>query len=191
MFAWTARRKQRHVVAHRLHEAILSQSRLPGFYAHRGVPDTFDGRFELVLLHAFLVWNRLRDEGEAGQRAAQDMFDAMFRNMSAALRQIGVGDLGVPHHMKRMMKAFKGRAMAYQAGLNDPQAMREALRRNLFGTITAPESIRMDWFTGYMGEAAKALTRQDGRAVLDGHVDFSSLDPDKEEADHDRARMVA
>ncbi|HLY54288.1 MAG TPA: ubiquinol-cytochrome C chaperone family protein [Stellaceae bacterium] len=151
--------------------AIVARARAPGFYAARGVPDTLDGRFELIALHAFLVLHRLRAE-PAAQGFAQALFDAMFQDMDRGLREMGTGDLSVGKQVKRMATGFYGRIDAYQAGLaaGDPT---EALRRNLFGTLAEPDAAQVAWFAAYLADQAAALAGQPAIAIATGRVEFA------------------
>src|SRR3712207_4914377 len=119
-----------------LYGAAVAAARDPWFFgAAVGVPDTLDGRFDLVGLHAGLLIRRLhRDPDPRGAEAAQAVFDAMFADMDLNLREMGVGDLSVPKRMKRMWEAFHGRARAYEAALDagDRAALETALARNVW-----------------------------------------------------------
>jgi cytochrome b pre-mRNA-processing protein 3 len=124
--------------AEALYAAIVSQARRPEFYAELGVPDTLDGRFELVALHTFLVLRRLKARGQAGE-AGQELVDLFIQDMDASLRELGAGDLGVGRRVKAMAQALYGRISAYETGLaGSAEALEAALRRNLFRT--APET---------------------------------------------------
>ena len=130
--------------------------------------------------------------GDEGDRTlSQALFDALFRDMDQALRQMGVGDLGVPHHMKRMMKAYKGRALAYDAALADPALMEGALRRNLFGAAAVPPPETLAWFGAYACRSWESLAAQPSAALLDGTVFFEELDDEKEKSGNSDSRMVA
>jgi cytochrome b pre-mRNA-processing protein 3 len=121
-------------VAFRLYDRVVSQSRNPVFYASLGVPDTLQGRFEMLVLHMFLVVRRLRQFGPEGVALAQDLFDVMFGNMDENLRGIGVGDLTVGRRVKQLARSFYGRSKAYEAGLaGGGDSLAEALARNLYG----------------------------------------------------------
>lgn len=164
-----------------LYAAVVEQARLPAFYAAAGVPDTLDGRFELISLHAFLLLHRLKREGEAAAQLSQAVVDAMFADMDAALRELGVGDLGVPHRVKRMLSGFHGRVAAYEAGVNAAdESLADALRRNLYGTL--PESqdsggdpMRASAVAAYMRAAVADLGRQPAADLLAGRVAFPPL----------------
>src|ERR687895_537567 len=113
-----------------LYGAIVAQARLPVFYSGYDVPDTVAGRLEMILIHAFLFSRRARNRTESMQRLGQAVFDRFCDDMDANLREMGVGDLAVPKHMRRIGEAFYGRAIAYDAAL--AAAQDSALARNVF-----------------------------------------------------------
>lgn len=155
-----------------LYRRIVEQARRPVFYKRGGVPDSLDGRFELIALHAFLVLHRLKAEGEEGAALAQAVFDTMFADMDASLRELGAGDLGVPHRIKRMISGFYGRAASYDAGLyGADDVLMAALRRNLYGTV-ASEPVELAGMAAYVRAAAARLDQQPAAALLAGEASF-------------------
>jgi cytochrome b pre-mRNA-processing protein 3 len=123
-----------------LYAAAVATAREPYCYTVHGVPDTLDGRFELISLHAFLLIHRLRYLPDPGPALAQAVFDAMFSDMDKALREMGVGDLSVGRRVRAMWEAFHGRAHAYEHGLNsaDAAALPAALARNVWRGAAPP-----------------------------------------------------
>jgi cytochrome b pre-mRNA-processing protein 3 len=121
--------------ADRVHDALVNQIRTPFFYTDLHVPDTFEGRFDLLVLHAALVLRRLSDLGPDGQALAQALVDLMFTRFDVALRELGVSDIGVPKRMKRLAEAFKGRTAAYEDALKkqDDLTLGDAICRNVLG----------------------------------------------------------
>src|SRR6185369_17559638 len=107
---------------------------LPIFYAAYGVPDTIDGRYDMIVLHAILVLDRLKSAGGEGNEFAQRLTDYLFSDMDRSLREMGVGDLSVGKKVRRMAEVFYGRAQAYRPALErlDEAALAEALYRNVF-----------------------------------------------------------
>jgi len=97
---------------------IVAKAREPLFYRDLGVPDTVDGRFDLILLHLWMVLRRMR-HGEGGSDRAQALFDRFCIDMDDNLREMGVGDLTVPKRMLAFGEAFYGRAAAYDVALSD------------------------------------------------------------------------
>src|SRR5947209_7130693 len=115
---------------------VIEQARQPAFFAELGVPDTLDGRFELICLHAFLYLHRLKREQKRAAPLGQQFFDTMFADFDRSLREMGTGDLSVGREVKRMAQAFYGRIAAYERGLaGDDSVLEPALARNLFGTV--------------------------------------------------------
>ena len=99
----------------------------PELFEACGIPDTLDGRFDALALHAALMIDRLRHEPD-GEALSQAFFDAMFRHLDLTLREIGVQDLGVGRRIKIMAEGFHGRALAYRRGLGRrPGAARRGL----------------------------------------------------------------
>lgn len=158
--------------AQALYRAVVEQARRPDFYRDLGVPDTLDGRFDMVVLHAFLVLHRLKAEGQAQGPVGQALFDLMFADMDASLREMGVGDLSVGKKVKQMATGFYGRVAAYEQGLDaGVAALGEALRRNLYGTVE-PAQGHVAAMAGYVRRQADLLATQPVAAVLVGQVRF-------------------
>jgi cytochrome b pre-mRNA-processing protein 3 len=143
-----------------IYAVIVAQARQPVFYAELGVPDTLEGRYDMLMLHAFLYMHRLKDEAEPAKNVAQEVFDYMFSDMDRSLREIGVGDLTVPKKIKKMAQAFYGRAAAYDAALEKPGPdLAAAVQRNVFGADAASGS-NAEAVADYMRQTAKVLAGQ-------------------------------
>jgi cytochrome b pre-mRNA-processing protein 3 len=167
------RRKRRDDSIERLYGAIVAQARQPAFYASLQVPDTVDGRLDMIVLHAVLVLERLDREGEATRGIGQALFDRFCQDMDDNLREMGVGDLAVPKQMQRIAGVFYGRAKAYQAALlaREPAALVETLRRNIYGEdpSAAPHARGV---ADYVQAAVAHLDRQDAAALTAGRLTF-------------------
>jgi cytochrome b pre-mRNA-processing protein 3 len=116
------------------------------------VPDTVEGRFDLIVLHLVLVLFQVGDRGgasppagkaavqdEAGRDIGQKLFDEFCRDLDDNLREMGVGDLTVPKKMRGFAEAFYGRQAVYGAALaaNDRRELENALARNIFDEVKA------------------------------------------------------
>ena len=166
------RRARHERPAYELYCRAVAAARAPYFYTALAVPDTLDGRFDLVGLYAFLVIRRLQAAPPPGPAMAQAVFDAMFSDMDLNLREIGVSDLSVGKKVKQMWEAFHGRAAAYQTALaaGDQAALAEALGRNVWRGSPDPEAaLRLARLA--LAEAAH-LAGQDTAALLRGEVEF-------------------
>lgn len=114
-----------------LYAAIVERGRDPFWYRDGQVPDTIDGRFDLVAAVTALVLLRLEAEGEAGRGPTILLTETFIDDMDATLRQIGIGDYVVGKHVGRMMGALGGRLAAFRAARED-EAFAGAVRRNIF-----------------------------------------------------------
>ncbi len=144
--------------AESLYAALVEQARRPDFYARLDVPDSLDGRFELVILHTFLVLRRLKEAGRAAE-TGQALVDCFVEDMDANLRELGMGDLGVGRRVKAMVQALYGRIAAYEGGLAGSEgALEAALKRNLFGTAgePGPSPAVLAALAGYMRRESNA-----------------------------------
>jgi cytochrome b pre-mRNA-processing protein 3 len=151
---------------------VVEQARRPGFFCDIGVPDTVDGRFELIVLHAFLFLHRLKREQPQAAPLGQRFLDTMFTDFDRSLREMGTGDLSVGREVKRMAQAFYGRIEAYERGLvKDASVLNAALNRNLFGTASA-DPVCLDAMAEYLRREAARLNAQPKAELLAGEVQF-------------------
>jgi cytochrome b pre-mRNA-processing protein 3 len=155
-----------------LYGAIVAQGRAAAFYQDYGVPDTVNGRFEMLVLHAVLLLRRLNGEKASLRALGQAVFDKFCNDMDANLRELGAGDLSVPKKMRRIGEAFYGRQSVYGAALDgsDPSALSVALGRNVF-SAAAPDW-RSERLAAYVREAARRLSALDRDAFGSGQIAF-------------------
>jgi cytochrome b pre-mRNA-processing protein 3 len=155
----SAARKQAAAV---LYDGLVRRAREPVFFTTFGVADSIDGRFDLLVFHAWLVLAELK-----GQPPAQALTDMIFTGFDEAMREQGAGDIGIGHKLKAMAKAFYGRMSAYDAATS-PDQLAAALARNLWRGSEPDVRAR--------GLAAYAQgTRQHLAASLPERLDFGPL----------------
>ncbi len=160
-------------ISYQLYGALVAQARSKSFFANGGVPDTMDGRFDLMVLHAFLLIRRLNKAGNAGEELAQQVFDGMFLDLDNSLREIGVGDLSVPKKIKVMAKAFYGRCEAYEEAMDngDKTNLEQVIGRNIFADFEPPKGA-LSAIATYMIDSEAELTRQKDEKILYGEATF-------------------
>lgn len=154
--------------AENLSAAIVTQARRPEFFRDLGVPDTFDGRFDMVALHGWLVLERL--EAEGARAVSQALVNALFLGFEDALREQGAGDIGMGRRMKKMADAFYGRLKAY-GETADRRGFVEAILRNVYRGEAGHEEAALclaDYGLAVRNRLADA-------EVAGGNVDFGSL----------------
>lgn len=176
MFRWT-KRSPRADTIRTLYGVIVAQARRPAFYANYGVADTPEGRFDLILLHLILFVRRLRVEAAPIRALGQGAFDLFCRDMDHSFREMGIGDLAVPRHMRRVAEAFYGRAAAYDEAIATAgeEQLAAVLARNIFPESTAPSACARR-LAGYVRAAIAELDRQEAATFAQARIGFP--DPD-------------
>jgi cytochrome b pre-mRNA-processing protein 3 len=148
---------------------IVTQAREPLFYRDLGVPDTVNGRFDLLVLHLWMVLQRLRPM-EGGSGLSQALFDRFCDDMDANLREMGVGDLTVPKRMQAFGEAFYGRVAAYDlASAAGEEPLAQALCKNI---LNGAQIENARWLTVYVETAVAALAALDEAALQNGSWEF-------------------
>src|SRR5260221_6432660 len=136
---------------------IVTQAREPLFYRDFSVPDTVNGRFDLLLLHLWMGLRHLRTLPE-GAELSQALFDHFCADMDANLREMAVGDLAVPKKMQKLGEAFYGRAAAYDIALTDSdEALAQAIGRNVLDGEHIAQARRL---AAYAQAAMASLARE-------------------------------
>lgn len=156
-----------------LYGAIVAQARAPAFYGDYGVPDTVEGRFDMVLMHVYLVWRRLAQAEGVAREMAQQVFDLFFQDMDESMRELGVGDLSVPRKVRAMGEAFYGRSAVYDAALTkaDDADLAAAIKRNVFSDADGMDAVA-GRLARYLRSADRALGGQAAEAIAAGEIHF-------------------
>ena len=150
VFGLFGKKNHNRAIVERQYAALTAAARQPGFYADLDVPDTVMGRFEMLSAVMILFFRRTRASGTSGQEIAQEIVDAFFEDIDYSIRELGIGDNGVPKRMKKLAGMFYGRLEAYAAAMDkgDREALAQALRRNIYPQPTddTPQMLGLaDW----------------------------------------------
>jgi len=166
----------RREVARQLYEAAVGQARAPFWYRELAVPDTPEGRFEMIALHVALLLRRLRREGALGQALGQQLFDAMFVDLDGSLRELGVSDLSVGGYVKRLAGNLYARMDALDRGLAARDGELEGggpldpmLRANVYHGV-APTEAQVAALARWLTLQDRALAGQKRAALCSGTV---------------------
>ncbi|MFL6836300.1 MAG: ubiquinol-cytochrome C chaperone family protein [Bradyrhizobium sp.] len=148
---------------------IVTQAREPIFYRHLGVPDTVNGRFDLLLLHVWLWLRRLRTAA-GGVELSQALFDRFCEDMDDNLREMGVGDQTVPKRMRAFGEAFYGRVQAYDQAMDSGgEALASAICKNILNGAGMEQALRL---AAYARAAETDLRGTHEAALLGGSFEF-------------------
>lgn len=159
-----------------LYRQIAARARHPSLYTAYGVPDTIDGRFEMLCLHAYAVFHGLKGKGGDADLLSQAVYDAMFADLDGSLRELGAADLGVGKRIKAMTEALNGRIQAYD---NDAE-LEQAIRRNVYGTAK-PSDEQVRWMADYLRQIRTALTGASLQSIVDGGALAALPEPVREQ----------
>lgn len=155
--------------------AVVEQARQPALYASFGVPDTVDGRFEMIALHAILLVRRIKGRGEASDQFGREFMSYMFADMDRNLREMGTGDMRVGKKIKEMAEAFYGRARVYQAAIDGgTPTLEEVLARNAFVEVD-PDHGGVQGLAENVRRQVATLETQDLPEILAGTVRFDPV----------------
>jgi cytochrome b pre-mRNA-processing protein 3 len=171
MLGWIRDRARTRARASDLYGAVVAQARLAPFYERHGVPDTPEGRLEMIIVHLYLVFARLKALGDDGKRLSQGLAEAFVADVDDNLREFGIGDLSVPRKVKRAAAALYERLEDYAAAERaGPEALAAALGRHaLAGADTKA-------LAAYVSLAGRRLAARPDGEIGAGRLGFPSPD---------------
>ncbi|MGV6819809.1 MAG: ubiquinol-cytochrome C chaperone family protein [Parvularcula sp.] len=157
-----------------LYTKLVSQARQPVFYTELGVPDTLEGRFDMIALHMFAVLRHLRAD-PAARDQGQALFDVMFEDMDDSFREMGVSDTKVGSKVRGLAEEFYGRIGVYESPVaaQDAAALTPLVGRNILEDEAAPGASRL---AAYLLAFDKILSETSRSALMAGEIAFPALD---------------
>lgn len=161
--------------ARALYRRVAERARHPILFTVYGVPDTIDGRFEMLCLHAYAVFHGLKGKGSDAEALSQAVYDAMFADLDGSLRELGAADLGVGKRIKAMTEALNGRIQAYDRDAE----LERAIRRNVYRTVT-PDDAQVRWMAGYLRTIRAAIAHASFETIRDGSALRALPEPTQE-----------
>ena len=181
IFGLFRKNKMNHALMVRQYDALTRAARNPVFFEDMNVPDTVMGRFEMLSIALILYFRRTASAGDKVKAIAQEVVEAFFEDLDHSMRELGIGDNGVPKRMKKLAGMFYGRLDSYARALesSDPDALEAALRRNIHPE-NADEALSMRLLADYMMTAESGLNIVAESVLANGDADLPA--PVKEEA---------
>lgn len=160
------------------YQSLVDAARRPYFFAQLQVPDSVDGRFDMIVLHVFLVVRRLREIGGGEtKKQEQALMEMMIADMDRSLREMGATDTGVGRRVRVMIEAFYGRQKAYELALQDADAsaLAQCLRRNVYGTVQDIPPVHVQALAQYVRASVAVLSEQSASEVFSASVRFADI----------------
>lgn len=174
IFGLFRNRRHNQAIVKRQYDALTVVSRHPVFFLEYDLPDTVMGRFEMLSVVMILFFRRTSTAATSGQELAQEIVDAFFQDLDHSIRELGIGDVGVPKRMKKFAGMFYGRLESYAKALEarDVDALAEALARNIYPPtakrVGEPPSMRR--LAQYMIAAEASLAGASEEEIATGSV---------------------
>lgn len=159
--------------AHHAYVAIVNQARRPEFFSQWQVPDTIDGRFDVILLHVSLVIARIEQESQdlAAKHFVRTLSEVFFSDMDRSLREMGASDTGVGKRISKIAQAFYGRLKAYSDALSASSGLGDAVVRNIYRE-QAPDAAVVAQWESYCQHNIAQLQSQSLDAIMSGQIQF-------------------
>ena len=173
MFSFSAKRRGERDVATRIYTTCLTAARRPELYLSYGVPDTLQGRFEMVGFALFPVLNRLMHEPGDDPDLARLVSECFVDDMDGTFREMGLSDNAVSKRMKTLYSSFAGRVTAYREAMGDERALASAVARNVFPG--EPEDGRAEALAAYLTAAVAAVSAAGLSQLRRGEIPFPLL----------------
>ncbi len=174
MLTWLRSRSRPGVTASGLYGSIVTQARLPKFYAVEGVPDTMEGRFGVIAVHMFLVLDRIRQQGTDGDEVARALLETFMTDMDDNMREIGIGDVGVPRWVKKAAAALHEQVEAYTSAMSasNDTALKLALTTYI---MMGDERHDVSGLAHYVRRVAVSLAPQTWSEIGAGRITFPTI----------------
>jgi cytochrome b pre-mRNA-processing protein 3 len=178
MFRWFAGRAARKEAAERIYDAIVAQSRNPAFYIRCNVPDTLSGRFDMLVIHMFVVLQILKLGGREGQLLAQEIVEAFIREMDTMVRDLGVSDRNVPKEVRKIAQLFYGQLLAYSSALqrDDTKGLANEVWKSFQSSDGGNEqSVSSEPIAIYIQQSIKNIQEMPLNMLLLGNIRFPEV----------------
>ena len=152
-----------------VYPVIVAKARQEFLYRDCGVSDTPAGRTDALMLHAFLVFDRLYEQSPQADEFSAKLFSEMYKDL-----EYGFQTLGVPSKkIKSVADVFNAVCDVYrgafvQKAADRQLAIRKALVTNgLAATENSPETDRL---VDYVDRARDAVFQEKVDAIIAGQL---------------------
>jgi cytochrome b pre-mRNA-processing protein 3 len=155
-----------------LYDALVAAAREPAWYREGAVPDTLEGRFDMLATMIALALLRLESEGEGAKAESVSLTEIFIDDMDGTLRQIGIGDFVVGKHVGKLVGALGGRLGAFRQALAGAEPLEPAVRRNVFRDGPASD-VQVAWVADRLRRIHEGLAATAMEPLLSGRLPAS------------------
>ena len=167
------KKKKYETVPNDIYQKIVKFSRNKIFYTKFKVPDTIDGRFDMLVLITIIVVFRLSKIKDEGIKLSQKIFDIVFKDLDFSLRELGAGDVSVANNMKKLISSYMGRQKIYLKAFknDDEKFLAMAFKNNIFRNNDQKENLII-LLSINIFKINKKLHLIDDKKILKGDFEF-------------------
>ncbi len=176
MFRWFAERAARREAADKIYEAIVAQSRNPVFYVRCGVPDTLSGRFDMLVIHMFVVMQNLKLGAGEGRLLGKEIIEAFVREMDSMVRDLGISDVHVAQEVRKIADLFYRQLIVYTNAVE--RRSRDALAEAIWKSFQSGDdnaNVGADELADYIFQSIKNIGEMPLNLLLQGHLNFPEI----------------
>jgi len=161
-----------------LYVKVMAQSRRPEFFGPGRMPDSYDGRVEILTVHlAPLMFNIQVQEENAGvatgknneESVSQALFDIMVKDFDTALREEGFTDTGVKKRIKPIVGFFYKRLKTLTESMTDKSKIEIAISS---GPVDETSSDYISRISTYLDEFDDSLKSKTLAELVEGKFSF-------------------
>jgi cytochrome b pre-mRNA-processing protein 3 len=175
MFSFFKRTDPVAEAATEIYGSVVAQVRRPEFYTLGEVPDTLEGRFELLVMHLWLAIDQLRVTHGSRHPLPKKLTAKFVEDIDDQYREFGISDQKVPRKVKKAAAGLFDRTMEYRALVTDANwpGLQSAIAANIHRSETPAVA---EYLMNYV-QAARAHLADIPASELDaGRISFPTPD---------------
>lgn len=163
--------------ASELYGRVVAQARAAPYYSAHGVPDTPEGRLEMILLNLVLLLRRLQRGGEATAELTRALSETYVTDMDDCMREMGVSDISVARKVKKAAAALHDRGRDYGAALTagDRAGLARLIARHAMEIVDGAATPGSERISSHAFEVEAAMSAASLDAVIGGTANLPSI----------------
>ena len=167
------KKNKNEIIPNNIYQKIVTFSRNKIFYTKYKVPDTIDGRFDMLVLITIIIVFRLSKINGEGIKLSQKIFDIIFKDLDFSLRELGAGDVSVANNMKKLISSYMGRQKIYLKSFknNDEKFLAKAFKNNIYRNNNQKQNLILLLSKNIL-RINKKLDLIDDKKILEGDFEF-------------------
>ena len=156
-----------------IYNKIIELSREKFLYSSIKIEDCFISRLILIFLHFAFLFKKFKQIDELDKKFSQDMFDYMFNQIEANIRELGYGDLSVNKKMKIYVNHFYDILIKCDNYDNMTNEEKSNFFKTLFPLNSTSKGIKLDDLVLYFDKFSIFSSNLSFNRIKDGDINFT------------------